>query len=151
MKKISFRHSAGYGKRMEYWIIGKMLKEGLDVYVPVVDDFGIDAVIRKRDGSFCEIQIKARSKDVIFGDAALFAAITHQKRNNYYFVFYSERMDMMWILSSNEFIKESVVNKSGKNIGKRSIWFNGKRTRENREIPKDKFNKYVAFNFDRFK
>jgi len=29
----SFRHSAGFGKRMEYWIIGRMLKEGLDVYV----------------------------------------------------------------------------------------------------------------------
>jgi hypothetical protein len=43
---ISFRHSAGFGRRIEYWIIGKMLKEGLDVYVPVVDDFGIDAVIR---------------------------------------------------------------------------------------------------------
>ena len=24
-----FRHSAGFGKRMEYWIIGLMLKEGL--------------------------------------------------------------------------------------------------------------------------
>jgi len=34
---------------MEYWIIGRMLKEGLDVYVPLVDDFGIDAIIRKKD------------------------------------------------------------------------------------------------------
>jgi hypothetical protein len=38
-----FRHTAGFGKRMEHWIIGKMLKEGLDVYVLLVDDFGIDA------------------------------------------------------------------------------------------------------------
>ena len=35
---ISFRHSAGFGKRMEYNLIGKMLMEGLDVYVPLVDD-----------------------------------------------------------------------------------------------------------------
>ena len=40
-----FRHSAGFGKRIEYWIIGRMLKEGLDVYVPLVDDDAIDAVI----------------------------------------------------------------------------------------------------------
>ncbi len=76
-----YRHSAGFGKRMEYWIIGKMLKEGLDVYVPLVDDIGIDAVIRKPDNTFIEIQIKARSKDVKFGGAALFAGITHEQRD----------------------------------------------------------------------
>jgi len=27
----TFRHSAGFGKRIEYWIIGRMLKEGMDV------------------------------------------------------------------------------------------------------------------------
>jgi len=41
-----------------------MLKEGIDVYVPLVDDIAIDAVIRKPNGSFVEVQIKARSKDV---------------------------------------------------------------------------------------
>jgi hypothetical protein len=27
----TFRHSAGFGKRIEFWLIGKMMKEGLDV------------------------------------------------------------------------------------------------------------------------
>lgn len=27
---ISFRHSAGFGKRMEYYLIGQMLMEGLE-------------------------------------------------------------------------------------------------------------------------
>ena len=75
---------------MEFFVISKMLEQGLDVYIPIVDDFGIDAVIRKKDGSFIELQIKARSNDVKFGDAALFAAITHEVRNNYYFLFYSQ-------------------------------------------------------------
>lgn len=44
----TFRHSAGFGKRMEHWIVGRMLKEGLDVYLPLVDDDAIDAVIRKK-------------------------------------------------------------------------------------------------------
>jgi hypothetical protein len=52
-----------------------MLREGLDVYVPLVEDFGIDAVIRKHDNTFIEVQIKGRSKTVIECDAALFAAI----------------------------------------------------------------------------
>ena len=90
---------------MEYWIIGNMLKEGLDVFVPLVDDDAIDAVIRRPDGSFTTVQIKARSKECIPGDAALFAAIPHELRENYWFVFYSERMDTTWIMTSKEFIR----------------------------------------------
>ena len=30
------------GRRIEYWLISRMLREGLDVYIPLVDDFGID-------------------------------------------------------------------------------------------------------------
>ena len=45
--------------------------------------------------NFIAVQIKARSKYVIDRDTALFAAIPHRTlRNNYWFVFYSERMDM---------------------------------------------------------
>lgn len=125
---MKYRHSAGFGKRIEFYIIGRMLKEGLDLYIPLVDDNAIDAVVRKADGTFVEIQIKARSKDVKFGDGALFAAIPHEYRKNYWFIFYSERLDTIFILSSKEFLQESVQNKSGKNKGLRSIWFNGKKT-----------------------
>ena len=152
---VSFRHSAGFGKRMEYWIIGQMLKEGLDVYVPLVDDDAIDAVIRRSDGSFVTVQIKARSKSVVDGDGALFAAIPHKLRNDYWFVFYSERMDMTWIMTSQEFIQESVQNKTGKNKGKRSIWFNGRKTdRKTGEVTehcKPQFQKYIAHDFSRLK
>ena len=48
---------------MEYWIIGRMLKEGLDVYVPLVDDRAVDAIIKRSDGSTALVQIKARPKD----------------------------------------------------------------------------------------
>ena len=147
----TFRHNAGFGKRMEYFVISKMLEQGLDVYIPLIDDFGIDAVVRKKDGSFVELQIKARSKDVLFGDAALFAAITHEQRDNYYFVFYSHRMDRTWILSSQEFVDNAVQNKTGKNKGKRSIWFNGKDTKKKTEHPKPQWDKFLHTNFDIFK
>lgn len=145
----AFRHTAAFGKRIEYYVIGLMLKQGLDVYMPLVDDDAIDAVIKRPDGSFVEVQIKARSKDVIFGDAALFAALRHEHRLRYWFIFYAERMDKMWILSSREFIRESNQNKSGKNTGLRSIWFNGKNTKDNSEHVKPQFEKYLANNFDR--
>jgi len=58
----TFRHSASVGKRIEYWIIGNMLKEGLDVYIPMVDDDAIDLVIKRGEDFFVSVQIKARSK-----------------------------------------------------------------------------------------
>mgnify|MGYP001035980076 CR=1 FL=1 len=147
----TFRHSAGFGKRIEYWVIGNMLKEGLDVYIPMVDDDAIDAVIRRKDNSFITVQIKARSKEVVFGDAALFAAIPHEPRKNYWFIFYSERMGKIWIMTSEEFIKESVQNKTGNNKGKRSIWLNGKNTKKMSEHCKPRFEKYLETSFDRLK
>ena len=130
-----------------------MLKEGMDVYIPLVDDMAIDAVVRRKDGTFVEVQIKARSKDVIEGDAALFAAIPHELRQNYWFVFYSERLQTMWIMSSAEFVAESVQNKTGKNAGLRGIWFNGKRHNKQTGAVEEhiypKFQKYVATDFKR--
>ena len=150
---MRFRHSAAFGKRIEFWVIGEMLKEGLDVYIPLVDDNAIDAVVRRPDGTFVEVQIKARSKHVKQGDAALFAAIPHEIRNNYWFVFYAERMEKMWIMSSKEFIAVANQNKQGKNKGLRSIWFNGHRrgpgTDERQEYCRPQFEKYVATTFER--
>ncbi|SCW63174.1 hypothetical protein SAMN02910456_02271 [Ruminococcaceae bacterium YRB3002] len=151
---VSFKHSAGFGKRMEYYLVGKMLMEDLDVYMPLVDDHGVDCVIKRDNGTFIEVQIKARSNEVADGDAALFAAIVHELRENFYFVFYSERLDTMWIMSSEEFLAECVTNKTGKNKGKRSIWFNGNRKDPQdgikKEYCKSKFEKYVATDFSRF-
>lgn len=57
----------------------------------------------------------------------------------------------MWILSSSEFIKEAYVNKTGKNIGKYVIWFNGSSKKTNAEHIKHRFDKYLVKNFDRIK
>ena len=152
----SFRHAAGFGKRMEYYLIGQMLMEGLDVYIPLVDDHGVDCVIKKEDGTFIEVQIKARSNEVTDGDAALFACLQHGPKpiKDFFFVFYSERLESMWIMSSEEFLKECVTNKTGKNKGRHSIWFNGnktdKATGKKQEYCKKQFDEYRCTNFSRF-
>ena len=151
---MSYRDTASFGKRIEHYLIGKMLKEGLDCYIPLVDDDGIDVVIRKPTGEYIEVQIKARSNSVKVGDAALFSALTHKLRDNYYFVFYSERLDKMFIMNSREFLVECVTNKTGKNKGKRSIWFNGYKMNKTTGIKKEyiypRFEKYIAKDFSRF-
>ena len=153
MKKIiKFRDTASFGKRIEYSIIGEMLKEGLDVYTPMVDDMGIDAVVRKSDGTFLEVQIKARSKDVKFGDSGLFIVNKHVNvRDNYFFIFYSQRMNIKWIMSSEEFVNNSLHLKKGKSKGKRQIWFSGKNTKKNKEHTKPQFKEFVSKNFDKLK
>ena len=132
-----------------------MLKEGIDVFLPLVDDDAIDAIVRRDDGTFGLVQIKARSHEVKFGDAALFADITHAQRGDYWFVFYSERLDLMWILTSEEFLSLSVQNKTGKNVGKRSIWFNGKRkdpkTGKTVEYCKPQWVQFLATDFSRIR
>jgi hypothetical protein len=61
----------------------------------------------------------------------------------------------MWIMSSDEFIAEAIQNKTGKNAGLRSIWFNGtktdKATKHKVEYPKDRYEKYKAVDFSRFR
>ena len=56
----TFRHSAGFGKRIEYWIIGQMLKEGLDIYVPLVDKEAVQNKVR-----FSEFLIRISDGSVI--------------------------------------------------------------------------------------
>ncbi|MBL0939423.1 MAG: hypothetical protein IBJ03_11035 [Gemmatimonadaceae bacterium] len=151
----TFRHSAGFGKRIEYWIIGRMLKEGMDVYIPLVDDHAVDAIVRRDDGTIALVQIKARSRAVVDRDAALFAAIEHEHREDYWFIFYSERLDLTWIMSSAEFVANAVQNKNGKNAGKRSVWFNGARknkvTGVTEEYCKPQWEKYLAADFSRLR
>jgi hypothetical protein len=149
----TFRHSAGFGKRIEYWIIGLMLKEGMDVYIPLVDDHAVDAIVRRKDGSIALVQIKARSATVKMGDASLFAAINHEHREDYWFIFYAERLKATFLLTSEEFLSECVQNKTGKNVGVRGIWFNGtkmdKSTGERVEYIKERYLKYVVTDFSR--
>ena len=57
-------------------------------------------------------------------------------------------------MSSEEFLKNCVTNKTGKNIGKHSIWFNGKKkdpiTGESKEYAKPQYDKYRVTDFSRF-
>ncbi len=150
----SYRSKASFGKKMEFVVIGQMLAEGLDVYVPVVDDHGVDCVIKKADGTFIEVQIKARSNDIAVRNAARFAGIVHNYRKDYYFVFYSEVLDTKWILSSKEFLNNCSTNVNGTNEGKRTITFGGVTTdrKTGTKLPHryPQYDKFVASDFSRF-
>jgi hypothetical protein len=50
------------GKSAEYFVFSELIKRGADVFIPIVDT-GIDAIVRQKDGTYLEIQIKATQED----------------------------------------------------------------------------------------
>ena len=122
---MTFRSSAPFGKRQEFVAMAELLRRSFDVYQTLVDDQQIDCIIRQeKDGKlrYLDIQIKARSKDA--NDPGTFAAMEiRNPREDFYFVFYSEKNDTYWIVPSLELIQLANVGKSGKNEGKYKIVF----------------------------
>ncbi|GAB6392267.1 MAG: hypothetical protein MdMp014T_1640 [Treponematales bacterium] len=116
-----------FGKSVEHFVFSKLLESGMDVYVPLADDKGIDALIRMADGSFLELQIKGRSKGVQSSDQ--FARIKHTVgRPNYWFVFHTWENDenFFWIVPASVFEKQAHKNNAGENKGKWTLDLNKK-------------------------
>lgn len=124
MNQKAFRHSASFGKRQEFVAIAELLRRGFDVYLTLVDDQGIDCIVRlDRDPPiYLDVQIKARSKDA--KQPGTFAALdVPNPRPNYIFIFYSEAADCYWVMSSLDLVAEANVGKSGGAEGKFSLKF----------------------------
>lgn len=116
---MNYRDTASYGKRQEYMAVAELLRRGFDVYMTLVDDQGIDCIVRLNESTYIDIQIKARSRDAKQWN--FFAAMTFKPRKNLYFIFYTERTNAYWIIPSQELTGLCVQNKSGKHVGKRSL------------------------------
>ncbi len=119
MEKRGYRDSASFGKRQEYVVVAELLRHNFDVYMTLVDDQGIDCIIRLDHNRYLDIQIKARSKTAQQWN--FFAAMTIEPQDNYFFIFYLEANDTMWVIPSNDVVRYSIMNKSGTNAGKFSL------------------------------
>lgn len=139
---MSFRETASFGKRQEYIIIAELLRRGYDVYQTLVDDQQIDCIIRKGDKNprYVDIQIKARSKGCQPKDAARFAGMTIKNpRENYFFIFYSEQVDKIWVIPSLDIVNRgegriASLNTEGQNKGKYSINMAGHSSQNDKAI-----------------
>lgn len=115
---MAYRDSASYGKRQEFKAIAKLLGEGFDVYSTLVDDQGIDCIIRINANRYLDIQIKARSvENCILKNRGFFPQIAiPEPRDNYFFILYSQEIDSYWIIPSLDIVK--MANEKGTNISK---------------------------------
>ena len=116
---MKYRDSASFGKRQEYSVVAELLKRNFDVYMTLVDDQGIDCVVRLSEKHYLDIQIKARSKDAKHHHT--FAAMSFSPRKNLFFIFYTEKDDKFWVMPSKDLASICLLNKSGKNKGKRTF------------------------------
>lgn len=125
---MNHRSTASFGKRQEYIAVAELLRRGFDVYMTLVDDQQIDCVIRQeteRGLRYLDVQIKARSSDA--KHVATFAALTvRNPRPNFWFIFYSEKVGMYWVMPATDLVSLANVNKggttkTGKNKGKLTI------------------------------
>lgn len=144
---VSYRSSKSFGERYEYRAISELLEHGYDVYKTLVDDQGIDCIIRKVIGplpKYVDLQIKARSKNA--KDPATFSAMDIiNPRPNYAFMFYSERLDEFWIIPSIDLVSGlAYQNKNGKNKGRYRLDLSSKVN--GKPIPKAMFDKYQGNN-----
>lgn len=149
MTNKSFRSSASFGKRQEYVAMAELLKRGYDVYLTLVDDQGIDCIVRQGPDRYFDIQIKARSKVANPRHAGQFPQIlVEQPRDNYIFIFYSEAAGdtgTHWVIPSTKFVEPGFCNtrKSGKNKGQHRLMLTNYSSARKLVIPRPKYKDYV--------
>jgi len=93
------------GKEGELKVIGELLRQGFDVYLPLVDIGGIDCII-KTDVGYKEIQIKTRESAKII----LFQVREFIPHDNFFIVCYNiKEPNTFWVIPSKVFKNESRI------------------------------------------
>ena len=111
-KKLSTQRK---GKRAEYEFFIMLLDRGYELFIPLADDNGVDALVRLENGNIIEIQIKSRSPGVV--NPNLFADLNYKPgRSKYWFVFHNwkDDADTWWLLSRKDFESKAKEDKEGK-------------------------------------
>jgi len=116
---MGYRDTASFGKRQEYSVVAELLRRNFDVYMTLVDDQGIDCVVRLDAAHYVDVQIKARSKDA--QQWSTFAAMNFEPRPNLFFIFYTEKTETFWTIPSQDLADLCYQNASGKNAGCRTL------------------------------
>ncbi|HET6440855.1 MAG TPA: hypothetical protein VFH53_00645 [Phycisphaerae bacterium] len=116
---MTYRNTASFGKRQEYSVVAELLRHGFDVYMTLVDDQGIDCVVRLDATRYVDVQIKARSKDA--KQWSTFAAMDFEPRPNLFFIFYTEKNATFWTIPSLDLAGLCHRNASGRNAGRRTL------------------------------
>ena len=137
-----------FGKATELMITSMLLEESRIVYLPVVDDHGVDILVetRKRTANSCydtdnETRLETNSEHNIFPNSNQSNQNDYQElqvkaisnnnlltrvsctnpRANYWFVIFHKFLNTIWLINSLDFVRIASQNKKGANAGCYSI------------------------------
>ncbi|RJP24368.1 MAG: hypothetical protein C4520_04180 [Candidatus Abyssobacteria bacterium SURF_5] len=111
--------SLTFGKVQEFLAVAELLRRRFKVYLTLVDDSGIDCVLRLKSGCYVDVQIKARSRNAKY--PYTFAGLKFAPRSDLFFIFYTEINNQIAIIPSRTLARLASRNKSGENEGTRTF------------------------------
>jgi len=104
------------GKLAEFLVFGELIKHGVDLYLPVIDVKGIDAILRRKDGTYIEIQVKSTQEEDQAGYFNVYDLDQHPEDKFFIIcVDMNEKkskvkgMPNIWVLSAKDF-KEYMIS-----------------------------------------
>ena len=103
------------GKSAELLVFSELIKKGADLYLPVID-IGIDAIVRREDGTHLDVQVKSTEADEQAGYFNVKASKLHPKVNLFVVCVDMSPLDAtparqpeVWIFPSCTFVKYSTL------------------------------------------
>jgi hypothetical protein len=130
------------GKQAEFLVFGELIKRGADLYLPVIDT-GIDALIRKKDGTYLQIQVKATETPIMAGCFNVYD-LDYYARKNFFIVGLdlSKQPPETWILPSLVFEKYATVWKSKQGFKRYTLILDYKDRKHGNKLRRDILKKY---------
>ena len=101
------------GKLGELYVFAKLIENGAMPFLPIADIRGVDAVVRKKDGTYVEIQIKSTWPPE---QAGYFNVRNLVERDSLFIVgliMDTKLPPEAWILPSKEFVKHGTLREQG--------------------------------------
>ena len=98
------------GKLGELYVFRRLIEKGAMPFLPIADIRGVDAVVRKKDGTYVEIQVKATWPPE---QAGYFNVTNLVPRNNLFIVclIMGREIPEAWILPSTIFVNHATKRK----------------------------------------
>ncbi len=130
------------GKGAELIVFGKLIRKGVDLYLPVID-IGIDTIIKKKDGTYLQIQVKSTEASEQAGWFNVWDLELYEGKGLFIVcVEMSKEPPEIWVLPSEVFMEYANVSKSKEGWNKYTLGIDSKDTKHGNELRRNLLKEY---------
>ena len=128
-------------KRAELLVFSELTKRGADLYLPVIDT-GIDAIVRRKNGTYVEIQVKSTQ---VPEQAGWFNVDDLNARGNLFIVCVdmSKEPPESWIVPSKKFVQYANKSTLKKGWIRYTLGIDSKARSEGNKLRRDLLKNYL--------